>query len=602
MNIQELIDNFRNKYYLPNLIEKLGTTNVSRNELIKIVRPITKNEIAKLELNGNMCADWSKVYVEPDFNGKHIIDNKFSGRVYLGNYSGEVVEVLPGLKIENGIYNSNISNSYLDSECLVINNRLISQYYISSGAIVMNNDLIHADEGTNFGNGTVISVGSEVGGRDITLYAEQDVNKLSNLITGKKNREIYNKYNEMIDSYADNSKSFLGIICRYARVINNRKIVNSFIGEGAEIDNTTLIKNSTIISSLDEVTEILDGVILDRALCQWGVEVASGAIVTRTLLSEHSGVERHAKVTDSMIGPNTTIGEGEVTASIIGPYIGFHHQSMVIGALWFNGRGNVGYGANIGSNHTSKLPDQEHFCGEGMFYGLGCNIKYPANYENAPYSIVATGVTTLPQKVSFPFSLIADPFSHYEDISPAYNEIMPAWVLSDNSYSVFRNEDKFIKRNKAKRSVYDFRVFREDIVEKMLVASENLKSIKGKDIYTDKDLSDLGKNVLTEKNRLKAIDAYDFFIKYYLFKELVEERRNGFIDKLIEIYSITNEQVNNCLEEYKSIFAKIIDMVITSKSKDYIRGDKIIDDYAEWHADLEDDKIINTLNEIYNSL
>ena len=83
-----------------------------------------------------------------------------------------------------------------------------------------------------------------------------------------------------------------------------------------------------------------------------------------------------------------------------------HHQSLLIGAFWPEGKGNIGYGANVGSNHTSKSADQEIWPGEGVFFGLGCSIKFPTNFTAAPYTIVATGVTTLAQKVEFPFSLI----------------------------------------------------------------------------------------------------------------------------------------------------------------------------------------------------
>jgi hypothetical protein len=79
---------------------------------------------------------------------------------------------------------------------------------------------------------------------------------------------------------------------------------------------------------------------------------------------------------------------------------------MLIAALWPEGKGNIAAGANVGSNHTSRAPDQEFWPGEGLYVGLGVNIKYPADFTQAPYTIIATGVSTLPQKVAFPFSLI----------------------------------------------------------------------------------------------------------------------------------------------------------------------------------------------------
>ena len=75
----------------------------------------------------------------------------------------------------------------------------------------------------------------------------------------------------------------------------------------------------------------------------------------------------------------------------------FHSHSFL--ALWFYGKGNIGYGANVGSNHTGRLPDQECIPGEGVFFGLGCNIKYPCNFAKAPYSLIASGITLLPQVI-----------------------------------------------------------------------------------------------------------------------------------------------------------------------------------------------------------
>jgi len=247
------------------------------------------------------------------------------------------------------------------------------------------------------------------------------------------------------------------------------------------------------------------------------------AILEDSVLCEHSGAERHGKITTSIIGPNSHVGEGEVTASLVGPFVGFHHQALLIAAYWPEGKGNVGYGANIGSNHTSRLPDQEIRPGEGNFFGLGTNIKFPSDFSQAPYSIIATGATTLPQKVLFPFSLINTPAARLEGMSPAYNEIIPAWVLAKNMFMVKRNENKYIKRNKARRLKFDAEALRPEIVNMMVRARRALTKAGGKEVYTDKDIPGLGKNYLLEGNRKLAIETYTFYIRYYAVKGLFRE-------------------------------------------------------------------------------
>ena len=133
-------------------------------------------------------------------------------------------------------------------------------------------------------------------------------------------------------------------------------------------------------------------------------------------------------------------------------------------------------------------------------------------------------MTALPQKVTFPFSLVITPDSANEGISPAYNEIIPAWVLSDNIFAVKRNEGKYMKRNKAKRTEFVFEVFRPDIVDLMVDSRDRLQAVRDdrilaqrdvKNLYTDKDVKGLGKNYMKEDARKRAIKAYTFYIQYY---------------------------------------------------------------------------------------
>jgi hypothetical protein len=326
-------------------------------------------------------------------------------------------------------------------------------------------------------------------------------------------------------------------------------------------------------------------------------------------------VERHGKVTDSIIGANTGIAEGEVTACLVGPFVGFHHQSLLIAAFWPEGKGNVGYGANVGSNHTSKAPDQELWPGEGIFFGLGVNIKFPSDFTKAPYTIIATAVNALPQKVTLPFSLINSPAERIDGVSPAYNEIMPGWVLSDNIFTIRRNEGKYKKRNKARRAKIEFEVFRPEIVDMMLDARKRLMGVKEqKKVYTDKDIKGIGKNYMMEESRTAGIEAYTFYIKYYALmglkkqieKSQVTSHKSQVKDILTKKTSdprweherqiLAQELPNNSAEDdlklLISMQEKIAKDVQVSKEKDDVRGARIIDDYPQAHAPAAQDSFV----------
>ncbi len=585
------------------------------------LRSLTKKEIELLSAQGNVAADWSTVKVAPAFRTDCIRGNSFSGACALGVFAGVPREAAPGVMLPSGIYNSTLIDSDIGDDCLVKNCGLVARYVIRAGAVVTDVGALSAEPGCAFGNGVMIPVGCETGGREVAVCAEMDIKLASRVALRRGEKTLVKEYGEFATRYREQASCDFGIVETGAVVCRTPQVRNAFIGAGARVEGATLLENCTVLSSPEERTEISLGAVVRNACLQWGCQVTTMAIVVDSVLTEHSHVERHGKVTASVIGPNTGVAEGEVTSCLLGPFVGFHHQSLLIAALWPEGKGNVAYGANVGSNHTSRAPDQEIFCGEGVFFGLGTNIKFPADYSGAPYSIIATGVDTLPQRVSFPFSLIAAPSRSFSDISPAYNQITPAWVLSDNIYMVRRNEGKYQKRNKAKRTSFDFTVFRPDIVDLMVAARNRLRSVKEiKKAYIDRDISGLGKNYLLEEGRLCGIETYNFYIEYYCLSGLRETVRDLLAKKdkagfaavyecrtgsdrwehqraLLHAEGWSGRPLEGNLERLIEILEKIAEDTCGAKAKDDERGARIISDYGAVATKAADDAFIKSTRE-----
>jgi hypothetical protein len=580
------------------------------------VRTLTSQEIKKLKAQGNYSEDWKKILVSNRFKADCISDNRFTGKCVLGVFDGRIMKVESSADFPSGIYKSTIINSEIGDNCCVWDAKCISNYIVKAKTVIFNVGSLVCSVDSSFGNGREISVGIETGGREVLSFAEMTIPIAHAVSTERNFTALIENYKDFVKKYSAFCRIGVGVIENGCVIRHTPKIEDCYIGKSTIIDGATLLQNSTILGSTEEPVEIRDGAYVKNSCVQWGCHVTSMAIVDDSVLTEHSHVERHGKVTQSIIGPNTVIGEGEVTASLVGPFVGFHHQALLIAAMWPEGKGNVGYGANIGSNHTSKAPDQEIWCGEGTFFGLATNIKFPCNFTNAPYSIIATGVTTLPQRVEFPFSLINNPSIVPVGVPAAYNEIMPAWVLSDNIYMVKRNEGKYIKRNKAKRSTFIFEVFRPDIIDMMIEARKRLSEIsQRKDFYTSNDIPGLGKNFMTEVNRVKAIAGYSQYIEYYSFCGLKRH-----IDNLIkagagnirsEIYNTVTDDVvwehqrktllesgldglsvNDNLLRLIIMEQNIAQSVQEAKEKDDTRGAKIIADYATAHPPATEDSFV----------
>jgi len=583
------------------------------------LRELTPDEIGILEANLNSCDDWSRIRVVNGFDPDRVRGSSLSGRIVLGRFTGEAV-LEPGFTVPTGISGSRVSDCEIGDEAAVVDVHLLGKMIVKAGAVLFNCGSVVCTDETTFGNGVELPIALETGGREVRTYAEITIEIAAGVASSRDDDGLIGEYERLVEAYLERCRGGYGVIGAGARLSGTARVENVFMDDGCAIRDAGLVKNATLLGSQEEPSVITSGAIVTDSILQWGSEAASGAIVDRAVLTEHSHVERHGKVTDSLLGPNTGVGEGEVTSCLVGPFVGFHHQALLIAAYWPEGKGNVGYGANVGSNHTSKAPDQEIWCGEGTFFGLGVNIKFPADFTGAPYSIIATAVNTLPQKVTFPFSLINAPSAVNPGLSPAYNEILPGWVLSDNIYSIRRNEEKYLRRNRATRSRFDFEVFRPDIMDLVLGARDALRSMTDeKEYWTDRDIPGLGKNYLSGKNRQKAIATYTFFLRDYALAGLRREV-TGLIEsgagvdrvKLLEgeagsrwahereilLAEGLGDDLESNLRAHLENQQEIARMVQASKEKDDIRGARIIPDYPAAHLPAaEDDFVLRTWQE-----
>lgn len=555
-----------------------------RRTLQRAPRALTMAETAQLERQGNVCADWSRVLVAPDFDPAPVGYNCFLGNVVLGIFSRSAT-------LPPGVFGSTLRDVEVQDDASIHRCPLISGYVIGAGASVLHSSLMF-DGPSAQGNGTEINAGIESGGREIALLADLDLPWTTRVLENPADVDLQAAFSRYAADYVAACSRTVGYVGMGAAVQHCTRIENSWLGDGARLSGVQLLRESTVHCSTEEPAVLGDGVIVEHSIIQHGARVDSGAVVQRALIMEYATVEHHAKVEQSIIGPNSSIGEGEVNASLVGPFVGAHHQSLLIAACWPGGRGTIGYGANVGSNHTSRAPDQELWPGEGMFFGLSCAVKMPANFRDAPYTVIAAGVTTLPQRLRFPFSLILEPGEQLPGVSPAFNRLIPGWGLSGNLYGLLRNETKFRSRNRARRHHFDFSVFRDDILHLVKDAAERLDAVSDiREYYLPGDIEGIGKNYVLESDRREALEIYRFFLRYTdalaiedeLYRRLVTENQSPLPE---------DAAAEERLHELSSMMEAVHAGVVGSRAKDFERGVRIIDDYAATHPALDNDALI----------
>lgn len=575
------------------------------------LRQLHRSEIARLEALGNSAQDWFRVRVAVDFSPGRVRNCEFRGSVVLGRFEG-VAEIAEGVEVDTGLANSTLSDCVIGDNAVVRDVRLLANYVVGPGAVVADCGRVTCSAGATFGNGERVPVALEGGGREIELFAEIDVELATIAARPDARRSELDGYRRAVAAYRARVTSGRGVIGAGARIWSVPRIEDAFVGPGSRIDGAACVLRSTLLGTVEEPVAVESGAQVIDSLLQWGCRVTGGGIVERSVLIEQARVERHGKVQCSVVGPNTEVAAGEVSSCLLGPFVGCHHQSLLISTLWPAGRGNVGYGANVGSNHTSRAPDQEFWAGEGLFLGLGVNVKFPCDFSRAPYTVIACATNLPPQKVAFPFSLISPPQEHFVGMPPTFNQISPAWMLRDNIYALRRCEAKFRARNRARRNRFDFAVFRPETVELMRDAARRLAAVREvKPLYTERDMPGLGKNVLTERDRTRAIEAYRFYASYYALLGLKDRVRDALArgERVAELLAAPGagawEQqrdilVSDCgIQDVAAGLRLLPEMALQvakdcerARDKDDARGARIIDDYAEVHPAAERDRIV----------
>lgn len=575
------------------------------NVLGLLLRALSKEEIALLEARGCNADDWSLIQVAQDFDAFRVKRVHFRGRCVLGRCSGDV-EVMPGLAMGTGIYDSTLVDCQIGNDCLIEKVRFAAHLVVDRGAVLFDVGAITCAPGTVFACGQTLPIACEAGGRDVPVWAEMTVDTAASVARDRHDRDGLTAITQAVESYVRSLASPVGWVGRGARVRHTERIRDAWIGVGAEIDHALELSDVAILSSAAEPVRISGGASVTSSVLQWGVHVAGTAILRRTVMLEHSSADDHATIQDSIIGPNTAVAKGEITASLVGPFVGFHHQSLLISAFWPQGKGNVAYGAMVGSNHTSRAPDQECWPGEGTFFGLGCAVRFPVDFSDSPYLTVGLGTTTLPQRVRFPFSLITIPAEALggcdDEVPRAYNELIPAWGLDHNAYGLVRTELKLAKRDKARRHRIDYKVLRPSIIRLVRDACARLEAVTTiKPVYLDSDIEGLGKNFLRDTVRVQAIASYQRALLRYALRILLNEA-----EQRLEIPG--SAEVGHELADVlapSQFFAQRMQLLVAverdnaqrveaSKAQDDQRGERIIPGYAAAHIAAAHDPVVRS--------
>lgn len=561
-------------------------------------RALTAEEITSLEKNGNRCEDWSRVLVEANFVTDRIHNSTFMGDVRLPAFYGTLL--LPGdVSFPTGIYDSLVFNCLIEN-ALVYRVGMLSNMLVRSSAVVQNVGSLVSSGKINYAIGSLLTVGNEMGGRAVRVFPDITTDLVDVQLFHKAEPDVEAAFEDQLRQFCEDVSLPFAVVGKGAVVSNTNIVRNSWIGSHARIEGASKIRNSVILSSLEDSTHIYDSVILENSSVQMGVKVHTGAEIQGSVLMSRVKVGSKAIVKSSIIAPCCHVEEGEVNSSYMGPLTQMHHHSLLIAAIWPDGCGNLGYGANVGSNHTGRMPDQEVMPGQGMFFGLGVNIKFPANYRESPFTLIASGVTTLPQRLKFPFSLVRPGDPQLMGVPARLNEIVPGWNYARNAYSLDRNFYKYSVRGKGLVPASFFGIYSQEMARLVFDAYNRLQVPQVRDVYTREHIDGLGENFMRERVRQDAIHAYGEYLERYILDQLIvlvendetlvtqtprELRKllSGDMNKEIARVIPVPETLDDMVKRFRQLEKDWFERVSHGLDRDIERGSEIFDDYAQAH-------------------
>ena len=475
-------------------------------------RSLTNSEITALQNQGCFSSDWSKIEVNESFSPDSIHQVRFMGNVKLGKIGG-TLQTKDGETLTSGLYSCKIENCEIGDDVLLENVQLIKNYQIKDAVIMQNVQSIAVNETSSFGNGFEIEVLNEGGGRELKIFDKLSSQLAYMLVSYRHNTALIDAINGMIDAYASEKSSGTGTIGSGASIINSGTITEVNIGEHANIQGASLLKNGTIASTAEAPAFVGQDVIAKNFIILSGSKVDSGALVDSSFVGQGVSMGKQFSAEGCVFFANSEAFHGEAVSVFAGPYTVTHHKSSLLIAGMYSFY-NAGSGTNQ-SNHMYKLgPVHQGILERGSKTGSFAYLLWPCRI--GAFSVVMGKNVASFDTSDFPFS--------YINVDNERSILAPGMNMF--TVGTKRDTEKWPKRDKRKDPVkYDlinFDFLSPYIIQRVLKALDTLQELYEK--ASKKQESVFHKGIRIKRLMLKSTRKYYDMALYIFLGEQIQKR------------------------------------------------------------------------------
>ena len=464
----------KNEYYLRNLQNRNGIE----------YRRLTAQEIERLVINRNTSDNWNNFLVSDAFNPDLVKNCAFFGLVRIGKLE-PVCLGFSDLKMPVGLYHSTIISCDFGDNVVVNNVNYLSHYIVGSEVMLINIHELVATNHAKFGNG----INKEGEDESVRIWMEicnentgRKVMPFNGMLPGdaflwsryRDDDQLQKQFKKITEESFNNQRGYYGKIGDRTLIKNCSIIKDVWIGSDAYIKGANKLKNLTINSGPEGLTQIGEGCELVNGIIGYGCRVFYGVKAVRFIMASHSQLKYGARLINSYLGNNATISCCEVLNSLIFPSHEQHHNNSFLCAALVMGQSNIAAGATIGSNHNSRGADGEIIMGRGFWPGLCVSLKHNSRF--ASFCIVTKGDYPAELDIPIPFSLV-----HHDVVNDRIT-ILPGYWFLYNMYALARNAAKYQDRDQRteKTQLLEFDYLAPDTAPELLQALQLIETATGK--------------------------------------------------------------------------------------------------------------------------
>ncbi len=552
--------------FLPSGEDEYYLRNIQSQAASHSWRHLFPEEIETLIRNGNSCTNWGMVEVEDPFDPALIKNSLFAGLVRIGVMQGQYLQ-FHDFTVPVGISNSRIIACDIGSNCAVHDCAYLSHYIIGNNVILSRIDEMASTNHAKFGEGVVmdgeaedvriwIDPLNEAGGRSILPFAGMICADAYLWTIYRDDARLMERLKEITQNQTDTRRGFYAMVGDGSVIKSCQVIKDVLFGPSSYVKGANKLKNLTVKSSVEEPTQIGEGVELVNGIIGYGCHIFYGVKGVRFVLGNNSNLKYGARLIHSILGDNSTISCCEVLNNLVFPGHEQHHNNSFLIATLIMGQSNMAAGATVGSNHNSRGNDGEIIAGRGFWPGLSSTLKH--NCRFASYTLLTKGNYPAELNILLPFALVLDNHKHDR------LEVMPAYYWLYNMYALERNSWKYRTRDKRKNIVQHIESdhLAPDTAFEMLRAMNLLERWTGKAWHIAEEGGDSlpSDEALAAKGRSLIIDSPEAVGSLFVVGEMMERsKRPVHILKVVQAWNAYRQMLVfygvKAISAYLSTFA-----------------------------------------------